>query len=137
MVKRREDDRGENDKGGRTRSVPNPRERQRRRRGRSKGSGDRVTELRNTITWRKEDIDRGGRQPGGRGGQQKRGLKPRRKIKRRTSDHDVVGSLRNIKMTRESLKCMTAAVEDMKVGDPVRDSRAGLRNEGELEEFAV
>jgi hypothetical protein len=30
MVKRREDDRGDNDKGGRTRSLPNPRERQRR-----------------------------------------------------------------------------------------------------------
>jgi len=72
-VKRREDDRGENDKGGRTRSLPNPRERQRRRRGRSEGSCDRVTELRNTITWRKEDNDRGGRRPRGRGGQQKWG----------------------------------------------------------------
>ena len=71
MAKRREDDRGEKDKGGQTRSLPNPRERQIRRRGRSKGSCDRVTELRNTITWRKEDNDRGGRQPGGRGGQQK------------------------------------------------------------------
>jgi hypothetical protein len=73
MAKRREDDRGENDKGGRTRSLPNPRERQRRRRGRFEGSCDRMTELRNTITWRKEDNDRGGRRPGGRGGQQKRG----------------------------------------------------------------
>jgi len=72
-VKRREDDRLENDKGGRTRSLPNPRERQRRRRGRSEGSRDQVTELRNMITWRKEENDRGGRRPGGRGGQQKRG----------------------------------------------------------------
>jgi hypothetical protein len=70
-VKRREDDRGENDKGGRTRSLPNPRKRQQRRRGRSEGSCDRVTELRNTITWRKEDNDRGGRRLGGRGGQTK------------------------------------------------------------------
>jgi len=72
-AKRREDNRGENEKGGRTRSLPNPRERQRRRRGRSKGSCDRVTELRNTITWRQVENDRGGRRPGGRGGQQKRG----------------------------------------------------------------
>jgi hypothetical protein len=36
-------------------------------------SRDRETELRNIITWRKEDNDRGGRRPGGRGGQQKRG----------------------------------------------------------------
>jgi len=50
MAKRREDDGGENDKGGRTRSLLNPRERQRRRRGRSEESCDRVTELRNTIT---------------------------------------------------------------------------------------
>jgi hypothetical protein len=61
MARRREDDRGANDKGGRTRSLPNPRERQRRRRGRSEGSRDQVIELRNTITWRKEDNDRGGR----------------------------------------------------------------------------
>ena len=60
-VKRREDDRGENDKGGWTRSLPNPLERQRRRRGRSEGSHDRVMELRNIITWRTEDNDRGGR----------------------------------------------------------------------------
>jgi len=72
-VKRREDDRGENDRGGRTRSLPNPRDRQQRRRGRSEGSCDRVIELRNTITWRKEDNDRGGRRPRGRGGQQKWG----------------------------------------------------------------
>jgi len=70
-AKRREDDRGENDRGKRTQSEPTTPRRQRRRRGRSEGSCDRVTELRNTITWRKEDNDRGGRRPGGRGGQQK------------------------------------------------------------------
>jgi len=69
-VKRREDDRGENDRGKRTQSEPTTPKRQRRRRGRSEGSGDRVIELRNTITWRKEDNDRGGRLSGGRGGQQ-------------------------------------------------------------------
>jgi hypothetical protein len=37
-------------------------------------------------------------------------------------------------MIVESWKCMTSAVEDMKVGDPVRVSQAGLRNGGELEE---
>jgi hypothetical protein len=31
-------------------------------------------------------------------------------------------------MTAESLRFMTAVVEGMKVGDPVRVSRAGLRN---------
>jgi hypothetical protein len=72
-VQRREDDRGENEKGGRARSLPNPRDGQRRRRRRSEGSCDRVTELRNTIMWRKEDNDSGGRRPGGRGGQQKWG----------------------------------------------------------------
>jgi hypothetical protein len=73
MVKRREDDRRENDKGGWTRSLPNPRERQRQRRGRPEGSRDQVTELRNTITWRQVENDMGGRRPGGRGGQQKGG----------------------------------------------------------------
>jgi hypothetical protein len=85
-VKRREDDRGENDKGGRTRSLPNPRERQRRRRGRSEGSCDRVTELRNTITWRKADNDRDGIRPGGRGGQQKRG---KSEVPEREKEKDV------------------------------------------------
>jgi hypothetical protein len=42
-------------------------------------------------------------------------------------DRDGVGSLRNMMMTGESQKCMTAAVEDMKVGDSERDSHAGLR----------
>ena len=67
----REDDRGEKDKGGSRQTGRNPRKRNGR--GRSRGSGDRVTELRNTITWRKVDNDRGGRRTGGRGGQQKRG----------------------------------------------------------------
>jgi len=67
----REDDRGENEKGGSRQNVRNPRKRNGR--GRSRGSGDRVTELRNTITWKKEDNDRGGRRTGGRGGQQNRG----------------------------------------------------------------
>jgi hypothetical protein len=40
-----------------------------------------------------------------------------------------------MKMTGESQKCMTAAVEDMKVGDPIRVSRTGLRNGGESEEL--
>jgi hypothetical protein len=70
-AERREDDRGENDRGKRTRSELTTPKRQWRRRGRYKGSCDRVTELRNTITWRKEDNDRGGRQLGGRGGQTK------------------------------------------------------------------
>jgi len=60
-AKRREDDRGENDRGKRTQSEPTSPRRRRRRRGRSEGSCDRVIELRNTITWRKEDNDRGGR----------------------------------------------------------------------------
>jgi len=62
-------------------------------------------------------------------------LKPRKEKKRRMGGHDRVGSLRNIRMTGESRRCMTAAVEDMKVGDPVRVSRAGLRNGGESEEL--
>ena len=61
--------------------------------------------------------------------------KPRKKKKRRMSDLDKVGSLRDMMMTVESRRCMTAAVEDMKVGDPGRVSRAGLRNGRELEEL--
>ena len=71
MVIGREDDRGDKDKGGSRQNARNPRKRNGR--GRSRGSGDRVTELRNTIMWRKEDNDRGGRRPRGRGGQKKRG----------------------------------------------------------------
>jgi len=51
------------------------------------------------------------------------------------SDRDEVGSLQNMMMTVESLRYMIAVVEDMKVGDPVRVSRAGLRNGGESEEL--
>jgi len=72
-VRRREDDSGENDKGYRTRRLPNPRKRQRCRRESSEGSCDRVTDLRNTITWRMEENDNGGRRPGGREGQTKMG----------------------------------------------------------------
>jgi len=67
----REDDRGENEKGGSRQNAWNPRKRNGR--GRSRGSCDRVTELRSTIMWRKEESDRGERRPGGRGGQQKSG----------------------------------------------------------------
>jgi hypothetical protein len=62
-------------------------------------------------------------------------LKPRKEKKRRMSSRDEVGLLRNMMITGESLRFMTAAVEDMKVGDPVRVSRAGLRNGGESEEL--
>jgi len=48
---------------------------------------------------------------------------------------DVVGSRRNMMMTAESQRYMTAVAEDMKVGDPERVSRAGLRNGGESEEL--
>jgi hypothetical protein len=58
-------------------------------------------------------------------------LKPRKVKKRRKGDRAEVGSLQNMIMTWESRKCMTAAVEDMKVGDPVKVSWAGLRNGGE------
>jgi hypothetical protein len=47
-------------------------------------------------------------------------------------DRDVVESLQIIKITGVLRRSMTAAVEDMKLGDPVRVSRAGLRNGGEL-----
>jgi len=38
-------------------------------------------------------------------------------------------------MTTELQRIMPAVVEDMKVGDPIRVSWAGLRNGGELEEW--
>jgi hypothetical protein len=60
-------------------------------------------------------------------------LKPRKEKK--VSDRDVVGSLRGMMIAGESQRCLTAAVEDMKVGDPVRVSHAGLRNGGESEEL--
>jgi len=62
-------------------------------------------------------------------------LKPRKGKKRRKGDCDVVGSLRNMMIAAESQRFMTAVVEGMKVGDPVRVSRAGLRNRGESEEL--
>jgi len=65
-----------------------------------------------------------------RGGSQKP-----RKGKKKMGDHDEVGSLRNMMMIAELLKCMIAAVEDMKVGDPERVSQAGLRNGGGSEEL--
>jgi len=60
-----------------------------------------------------------------RGGSQKS-----QKGKMKMSDCDEVGSLQNMMMIAESKKRMTAAVEDMKVGDPVSFSRAGLTNGG-------
>jgi hypothetical protein len=74
-----------------------------------------------------------GREDNNRGGS----LKPRRAKKRRMGDRDEVGSLRNMKMAEESRRCMTAEAEGMKVGDPVRVSRAGLRNGGESEELQL
>jgi len=61
--------------------------------------------------------------------------KPRKRKKRRMSDCNEVGSLRNMKIIAELQRCMIAAVEDMKVGDPERVSLAGLRNGGESEEL--
>jgi hypothetical protein len=72
---------------------------------------------------------------GGEDKQSGRSLKPRKGKKRRMSDRDEVGSLRDMKIAEESQRCMTAKAEDMKVGDPVRVSRAGLRNGGESEEL--
>ena len=62
-------------------------------------------------------------------------LKPRKGKKRRKGNHDVVGSLRNMMIAVESQRFMTAMVEGMKVGNPIRVSRAGLRNGGESEEL--
>jgi len=62
-------------------------------------------------------------------------LKPWKEKKRRMSDCDEVGLLRNMMMTAESQKFMTAGVEGMKVGDPGRVSRAGFRNGGESEKL--
>jgi len=52
------------------------------------------------------------------------GSRKPRKGELKMSDRDEVWSLRDIMMTVESLKGMTAVVEDMKVGDPERVSRA-------------
>jgi len=59
---------------------------------------------------------------------------PRSK-KRRMSDRDEVESLRDMIITTESQRFMTFVVDDMKVGDPVRVSCAGLRKGGESEEL--
>jgi len=72
---------------------------------------------------------------GGEDNKSEGSLKPRKERKRRMSGHDKVGSLRNMKMAGESRRFMTAAAEDMKVGDPVRVSQAELRNGGESEEL--
>jgi len=72
---------------------------------------------------------------GGEDKQSGRSQKPRKGRKRKRGGHDVIGSLRNIMMTTESRKFLIAGVEDMKVGDPKRVSRAGLRNGGESEEL--
>jgi len=40
-----------------------------------------------------------------------------------------------MKIAEESRRCMTAIAEGMKVGDPIRVSRVGIRNGGELGEL--
>ena len=50
------------------------------------------------------------------------GSRKPRNGKKKMGDRDVVGSLRNMMMTVESQRYTTAAVEDMKVGDPERVS---------------
>jgi hypothetical protein len=62
-------------------------------------------------------------------------LKPRKRKKRRKGGRNIVRSLRSMMMAEESQRCMTAEAEDMKVDDPVRVSRVGLRNGGESEEL--
>jgi len=62
-------------------------------------------------------------------------LKPRKVIKRMMSDRNVVGSLQNMMIARELQRFIIAALEDKKVGDLVRVSRAGFRNAGESEEL--
>jgi len=72
---------------------------------------------------------------GGEDNKRRGSLKSRKREKRRKGNRDEVGSLQNMMMAEESLRYMIAEVEDMKVGDPVSVSRAGLRNGGELEEL--
>jgi hypothetical protein len=62
-------------------------------------------------------------------------LKPWKEKKRRMGDRDGVGLLPNKKMAEQSWRCIIAEAEDMRVGDPIRVSRAGLRNGGESEEL--
>jgi hypothetical protein len=86
-----------------------------------------VTELRNTISWRKVDNARGRKQPRGREGQSEWGSRePRKKKKRTMRNRDEVGSFRNIRMIPALQKYMTCAAEYMKVGHPVRVSWQGL-----------
>jgi hypothetical protein len=61
------------------------------------------------------------------------GSRKPQKNKRRMGDLDDVGSLRNMMMAEESQRYMITEVEDMKVGDPVKVTRAGLSNGGESE----
>ena len=72
---------------------------------------------------------------GGEDNKRRGSLKSRKSKKRRKGDRDGVRLLQNIMMSGESLRFLTAAGEDMKVGDPIRVSRAGLRNGGESEEL--
>ena len=72
---------------------------------------------------------------GGENKQSGRSWKPQKGKKEKTGNRDAVRSLRSMIMNAESRKFMTAVGDDMKVGDPVRVSRAGLRNGGELEEL--
>jgi hypothetical protein len=70
------------------------------------------------------------------GGEEKhsgRSRKPQKGKKEKMGGRDVVGPLRNMMMAGESRKSMTTAAEDIKVGDPARVSRAGLRNGGKSE----
>jgi len=53
--------------------------------------------------------------------------KPQNDRRRWMSNHDVVRSLRDMMQTLESPKCMTAAVEDMEVGNHEMVRHAGHR----------
>jgi len=57
--------------------------------------------------------------------------------KRRMSDCYEVWSLQNRMIAMESWRCMTVVVEDMKVGNPERDSCAGYRHGGKSYGYAV
>jgi len=72
---------------------------------------------------------------GGENNKREGSRKPRKRKKRRMSDIDEVGLLQDMMMAGKSEKCIIAAAEDMKVGDPVRIRHAGLRNGGESEEL--
>jgi hypothetical protein len=74
---------------------------------------------------------------GGEDNKSGQSLNPQKREKRRMGSRDVVGLLQNMMMTGESRRYKTAAVDDMKVGNPVIVSRAGLRNGGEFGRVAV